>query len=147
MKVIFKHMVNGYVGLADDIIFYYHPRLKRVLARSKPAWKMTAHNLIFGQTSRNLMSIKPSLDYINDLKTYCERTWNVPEFGGVMPMWNNLYMKLMYALRNIFPDIDLRTLTRTDIYAYNLPCLSVKRAVEAGLLPEVRDYESLDHII
>jgi hypothetical protein len=147
MKVVFKNMINGYVGLADDLIFYYHPRLNRILARRKPVSRLTAHKVYFGNVSRNLMSLDPSQDYVNDLKTYAERTYNVPEFGGIRPLWNNLYMKLMYGLKALYPDIDLLNLTRATIYAVNMPCITVKRAVEAGLLPPVRNYEQLTNSI
>ena len=39
--------------------------------------------------------------------------------------------------------IDLATITREFIYANDLPCISVKRAVEAGLLVPVSGYEML----
>jgi hypothetical protein len=40
---------------------------------------------------------------------------------------------------------DLKTLTRQQIYDDNLPCKSVKSAVEAGFLPEVLNYQLLDN--
>ena len=40
--------------------------------------------------------------------------------------------------------IDLITLTREDIFTKDLSCISVKKAVEAGLLPKVYDWQHLD---
>jgi len=34
--------------------------------------------------------------------------------------------------------------TRDDIYTNDLPCIAVKRAIEAGLLPRVQGWEGLD---
>ncbi|MDD2332581.1 MAG: hypothetical protein PHI68_08015 [Candidatus Cloacimonetes bacterium] len=38
-------------------------------------------------------------------------------------------------------ELDLESITKTAIYEQDLPCISVKRAVEDGLLPEVLGYE------
>jgi hypothetical protein len=50
----------------------------------------------------------------------------------------------MYALAKAMPEIDLGTLTREEIYQQDLPCISIKRAVEAGLLEKVDNYQRLD---
>lgn len=42
------------------------------------------------------------------------------------------------------PGLDLKILSRAWIELHDLPCHSVARAVEAGLLPPVRDYQILD---
>jgi len=36
MKVLFKHMINGYTGKADDSIIYYNRYLNRVIIRRRP---------------------------------------------------------------------------------------------------------------
>jgi len=38
-------------------------------------------------------------------------------------------------------SLDLVILTRADIYAQALPCITAKAAVEAGLLSAVNGYE------
>lgn len=58
--------------------------------------------------------------------------------------WANVYLLLMHNMAKAYPEIDLRTLTREEIYTRNLPCISVKRAVEAGLLPEVHNWQEMD---
>ncbi|NLM90621.1 MAG: hypothetical protein GX179_05475, partial [Candidatus Cloacimonetes bacterium] len=45
------------------------------------------------------------------------------------------------------PEIDLKTLTRQQIFADNLPCKSIKSAVEAGILPPVNGYERMTALI
>ena len=144
MKVIFKHLLQGYEGKADELVFYWDPRLQRILARRLPKVKISQHHLDFGATSRNLMAIRPSERYKDDLRTYAERTYNLPQFGGVRPLWNNLYMQVMYGLKAMNPDLDLQTISRAYIELHDLPCRSVARAVDAGLLPPVRGYEDLD---
>ena len=50
----------------------------------------------------------------------------------------------MFRLAEAYPEIDLKTLTRDEIFANDLPCISVKRAVLAGLIPKVQGWERLD---
>ena len=57
--------------------------------------------------------------------------------------WVNLYISLMTDMAKANPDIDLRTITREYIYEHNLPCISIKKAVEAELLIPVYDYVSM----
>jgi len=47
-------------------------------------------------------------------------------------------------MKKIDPSLDLETISRAHIQYHDLPCRSVRRAVEAGLLPPVRGYEELD---
>jgi len=144
MKVVFKQMVSGYTGSVDGIIFYWDPRLQRILARSKPKVRINQNHIDFGKIAKNLMGIKPAERYKDDLRTYAERTWKLPEFGGIRPLWNNLYLKIMYGMKKLDPSLDLETISRAQIQYHDLPCRTVRRAVEAGLLPPVRGYEELD---
>jgi hypothetical protein len=50
-------------------------------------------------------------------------------------------------LAKAMPEIDLSTITREEINSLDLPCINIKRAVEAGLLEAVKDYTRLDHQI
>lgn len=152
MKVYFQNMLAGYTGSADGMTYYYDRRLNRVLARRKPRVKINLNHLSFGETVKNLMRINPSPGFRDDLRTYAERTYKLPEFGGVRPIWNNLYFKIMFGLKTLDPvilgldpgiSIDLLTITRAYIELHDLPCRSVRRAVEAGLLPELRGYQEL----
>ncbi len=143
MKVTFKNLIGGYTGCVDGIIFYWDPRLQRMLARAKPRVRIKAHHVNFGNTSRALMALNPAPAFRNDLRSYAERSYSLPEFKGVRPIWNNLYLKIMYGLRRLYPDLDLQSLSRNDINTFDLPCRSVQRAVEAGLLPPVRDWQKL----
>jgi len=55
--------------------------------------------------------------------------------------WANLYMTLMSRLARHYPELDLKTLSRNDIFANDLPCKSVSAAVQAGLLSPVPGWE------
>ncbi len=141
MKVLFKNMLSGYIGNADELVFYYDRRLGRILARRKPHRKPNAQNNAFGQIAKNLMGIKPSQAYKDDLISYSERCLHLGEFGGVRPIWNNLYMKIMYAMRDEYPNLDLLTLSREQIISLDLPCRTVGLSILAGYLPQVRNWQ------
>jgi len=53
----------------------------------------------------------------------------------------------MANMAKMNPEIDLKTITRQQIYQENLPCISVKNAVEAGILPPVKGYERMTALI
>jgi hypothetical protein len=77
--------------------------------------------------------------YYNDNKDYAHKP---------MGSWNNAWLKLMFALQKAMPEtVDLKTITREQIYEQNLPCKTVKDAIEAGLLPVMPEYQRWDKLI
>ncbi len=141
MKVLFKNMVNGFTGKADDSVIYYNRRLNRCFVRRRPKYKDHPRHQPFREIMHNLAGIQPSLAYKEDLSLYLE-LYNQLKQNKFTPVicWNNLFIKIMFAMAKQYPDIDLSTLTRADIYAQDLPCKSVMRAIDSGLLPEVKGY-------
>jgi hypothetical protein len=141
MKVTFKNMVQGYTGRADDTIFVRDRQTGNIYMRSYPHREVMPHNLTFKEMMRNFHFLKPSPSYREDLQMYVE-LYNALPINKYTPVraWNNLFMKLMYAMAKSDPAIDLKTITRQQIYDNDLPCISVAKAVEAGLLPMVRGY-------
>jgi hypothetical protein len=99
-----------------------------------------------GNISKNLFALQPSADYIDDMKLYLMRYRSLRYGANIrIRSWSNLYSKLMRDMAKADPTIDLISITREYIYAHNLPCISVKKAVEAGLLPVVHNWQSYDH--
>lgn len=148
MNVTFKHLIGGYTGRADDIVIYYHRTLKRYIVRRLPHRKISQNNLDFAQVSKNLKKIIPSQAYRDDLRVYLDQYSRLKEneYSPVMS-WCNIYMKMMHAMVKDNPSLDLKTITREQIETEELPCRSVKDAVEAGLLPPVLNYQRLDSLI
>lgn len=141
LKVSFKHMIQGYTGRADDVIYVLDRQTGRIYVRSYPQRKVMAGNTEFAQMMRNLHNLHPAAAYKEDMQIYVE-LYNALPVNKYNPVkaWNNLFMKLMYALAKMDDTINLRTISRQEIYDRNLPCISVAKAVEAGLLPVVRGY-------
>ena len=120
------------------LIYSSHRDGEVIIARRYVYPKLSEQNTKTGTITANLFSLNPSEGYKQDLREYI-RLYNATPQGEEKPLhaWNNLYLRLMHAMAKDDPTIDLRTLTREEIYARDLPCVSVKRAMEAGLLIEV----------
>jgi hypothetical protein len=91
--------------------------------------------------------LHPTQGYKDDLHQYAIwlRRQRAHRYDGIL-VWNNLYSKIMFAMAKAMPEtVDLETITRAQIETANLPCRTVKQAVEADLIPRVVNYESLTH--
>ena len=145
MKAKFAYGIGSYSGKLDGVVFCHYRREGIVLVRKYTFPTLTENNHRLGSTTANLHRITPSDDYKNDMRTYLSRYNTLRENEGrYVRSWVNMYLKLMREMARRDNNIDLRTLTRAEIYTRDLPCISIKRAVEAGLLPVVYDYSNLD---
>jgi len=146
MKVNYKNMIGGYTGRGDDVIYVFDRQTGRYYIRNYPNRKIIPVNTSFASVMQNLRSLNPSLAYKEDMGMYVS-LYNALAENKYNPVksWNNLFMKVMFTMAKTVPGIDLKTLTRQQIYDDNLPCISVKNAVDAGLLPVVRNYERFDN--
>ncbi|MDY0126585.1 MAG: hypothetical protein RBR69_00415 [Candidatus Cloacimonadaceae bacterium] len=147
MEVQFKNLLHAYSGKCDGIVYYYNRRLNKVIARRLPETKPHKQNLALAAISRNLKKLNVSDAYRADLKIYTEM-YRLE--GGAQAQntysWSNVFLKLMFALAKTH-EVDLQSLTRDQIYAEMLPCISVKLAVEAGLIAPISGYENLSRLM
>jgi hypothetical protein len=148
MKVLFKNLINGYTGCVDDLVMYYNRKLNRVLIRQRPVYRNHPAHAPFKAVMANLKALNPSAAYRADLKAYLILYNQLPQntFRNAVS-WNNLWQKMMWMLARINHAVNLQTISKPEIYTLDLPCISVRRAVEAGLLPRVKNYETLTNII
>jgi len=58
-----------------------------------------------------------------------------------------VYMKLMRALKDQYPELNFKTLTREEVLERQLPCRTIAAAVEAGYLEKVPGFENLINTI
>lgn len=148
MKVNLTYGIGAYSGKLDGVVFCNYRREGLILARKYNYPTLNENNHKLGSTTSNLHRIKPSEGFKNDMRTYLGRYNALRENEGrYVRSWVNLYLKLMRDMAKRDISIDLQTLTRDDIYTRDLPCISIKRAVEAGLLPVVYDYSYLNREI
>jgi hypothetical protein len=141
MKVAFKNMINGYTGKADNTIIYYIRKTNSFYVKRRPHSYSGENQNKFRDIMRNLGTIKPDFYYKEDFSFYLELYNQLPDkkYGAVMT-WCNLYMKVLFSMAKTIAGIDLSTITKQTMYDRDLPCLSVQKAVDAGLLPVVKGY-------
>jgi hypothetical protein len=143
MKVHFKKGLGGYSGTSDDAVYYYHPRLKQTYVREYVIPDNKANTDRTKSIMANLKTLQPSDSYRSNLREYL-LAYNEHKDYGHRPLltWTNVFMKLMHALQKEMPgQVDLKTLTRQQITDQNLPCKTLRAAIEFGLLPAMKDYE------
>jgi len=145
MKVIFKNLIQGYTGKADDYVIYYNRRLNCVIMRGRPVYRNHPAHSPFRAVMKNLKKLNPSQAFRVDAAIYVELYNKLPQNRNRnLVSWANLYQKIMWMLKRVLPEVDLATLARQQITDESLPCRSVKAAVDAGLLPRVKGYEALE---
>ncbi len=147
MKATVKEGLKGFSGKLDGAIYYYHPRLKRTLMRRAPEMPIQPQNIEYGNIAKQIKAIEPSQGYRNDFKMYLMSLRDQDD-SVTYPSWYSLYIKMLWAMQAKYPDtVSLKTITKAQIIAQNLPCKTVKAAVEAGLLIELPGYQNLNRSI
>ncbi|MDD4223109.1 MAG: hypothetical protein PHD87_00785 [Candidatus Cloacimonetes bacterium] len=148
MKARFKNMLLGYTGTCDGLVYYFNRRLNRVIVRLHVKPRTTENNRRFGRIATNLKRLNLSDGYRQDLRIYTDLfNSHMANQDITLQSWYNAFSKLMWNLAKLYPGLDLEFVTRAQIEAGDLPCRSVKRAVEAGLLPPVNGSELLDKLM
>jgi len=143
MKATRANLLGEFTGKLDGLIYYRSRRTGKLYVRKQ--WTFTDHprHAQYTAIQKNIFALQPSQGYIRDIKDYLLQYNLLPE-GAIKPLysWNNAYVKLMFAMQKAMPEtVDLASISREQIVTQNLPCRSIKAAIEAGLLPEVRGYE------
>jgi hypothetical protein len=147
MKPTFKNMIMSYTGKCDDLVYCYSTKFHKAYAREFVHQKQTAQNTKYGLISQNLKRLDISAGYKQDLYLYAVRymTLKIKDRKNINN-WYTIFTMLMWAMAKQL-NLDLATLTREQIENDNLPCQSVKQAVEAGLIPQVAGYEYLTNTL
>jgi hypothetical protein len=143
MKTRFKYGLSCCTGTIDDLVLYYDKRSDRIYARRYCIPKASPENVRLAATTRNIFALEPSPAFKHDLKAYLLLYNNLKTTHYPFRSWVTLFTHLMSRLAKSYPEIDLKTLTRNDIFVNDLPCKSVSRAVQAGLLSPVPGWEGL----
>ena len=144
MKTTYKYGIHGYRGKLDGLVLYYDRLSDETFARRYVYPRLTDENERIGSISRQIFALAPSEAYQSDLKLYRTMYNALPGTTSPLRSWASLYTLLMYRLANAMPQINLRTITREEVYENDYPCISIKKAVQSELLPEVPGWENLD---
>ena len=145
MKATRANLLGEFTGHLDGLIYYRSKKNGKLYVRRRFKFKNHPAHPVFTKNIQNIYALSPSEGYKQNLKIYIALfNANLPEGKKPLHTWTNAYTTMMFALQKAFPEtVNLGTLTRNQIYSQNLPCKSVKQAVEAGLLPLVETYELL----
>lgn len=145
MKVMFKNLIQGYTGKADDYVIYYNRRLNCVIMRERPVYRNHPAQSPFRAVMKNLKALNPSQAYRRDAAAYVEQYNKLPASRNcILVSWANLYQRIMWMMKRVMPEVDLAALNKEQILLQELPCKSIKAAVDAGLIPRVRGYGAWD---
>jgi len=145
MKATVKEGLKGFSGKLDGAIYYYHPRLKRTLMRKAPNMPKQPQNEDYRNISRQIKALQPSEAYRSDFKIYLNILRDRDE-SVLLPSWYSLYVKMLWAMQAKYPEaVNLKTLTKAQVTEQQLPCRSVRAAVEDGLLVAVPGYQYLNN--
>ena len=149
MKVKYNQRFKGYSGKADGMIYYIDGKSGVELARKAFTFKDHPGQPNFRSAQKQIYTVEPSRFYIQNLKDYLHTYNNLPgNETKQLRTWTNVYNRLMFAMQKAMPEtVDLKTITRQQIYDQDLPCKTVKAAVEAGLLPIVKNYKAMTNEI
>jgi hypothetical protein len=147
MKVQLDLITKALIGKVGKLVFYLIPKSNVLLARAykKPKYNITNKNL--GQKSTNLSRFYHSVSagYHADLVYYATQL-NVATVGQPC-VYNayNVFVKMMYSLKQLYPEIDLKTITPQQVIDDGLPIVTLCQAVENEVLPTVPNYDVLVH--
>ncbi|MBW6514090.1 MAG: hypothetical protein K0B87_04980 [Candidatus Syntrophosphaera sp.] len=146
MRTTRAKLLGEFTGKLDGLIYYRRRPGGKIYARKQFTFKKHPGQPAFAGAQKAIYALKPSAGYKRDLKDYL-LLYNQLAENAEKPAetWTNLYNKLMFAMQKALPgQVVLKNITRAQITEQNLPCATVKDAVEAGLLPAVKDYERLN---
>jgi len=148
MKAKVKMAIPGYTGKLDDIVIYFNSKLNCTIVRKRVKPVQSISNKDFKTAVKLINKLQVSEDFRQDCRDYVSRyNQKNRRHNRAYAAWTNLFIRIMLRLKNKYPDLDLASLTREEIYENDYPCRSVFKAVKNGLIDKVRDSQSLTHEI
>ncbi len=145
MKATRAHLLGEFTGKLDGLIYYRRRNSGKLYVRRQFHFINHPCHAGFGSVQKAIYGIQPSEGYKQDLRDYLYAYNKLPESKlKRYETWTNIYAKLMYAMQSAMPEtVDLQNISREQVIQQNLPCITVQQAVDAGILPQVKDYQRL----
>lgn len=138
MKVKMKNCGPCLKGKLDGLVYYGNKNTNNIYARRYVKPKYTEVNKKLGLATKHLCAMNVPDEFTNELKRYVMLyNANIPEDEKPIRSSHNVFIKLMYAQAKAL-GIDILDLNWEMVESQDLPCRSVKSAIEAGLLAEVK---------
>lgn len=135
-------------GKLDGLVYCHFTKTDQVYTRKDTPPKRNPSANRLRLIMANFKLINPSTAYRKNLTDYLYKYDKQHDKAGEAILnWSGIFLKIMFAMAKANPEIDLATLTREQIYASNLPCITLKDAVQAELIPYVRDWKKFTALI
>ena len=153
-KQVYNYQIVGLMGRVGTTVSYRSGSQLFGYFRAYAKPRLSAQNTILGTISKNLKLLyeEASVAWKTDLAAYTVKYGNLPILGDPMAERANscyaVFIKLMYAFKAYdSANVELDTIAFGDLETLVAPVITIKGAIEAGLLPSVPGYETyLAHI-
>lgn len=143
-KQVYNYQIVGLMGRVGTTVSYRSGSQLFGYFRAYAKPRLSAQNTILGNISKNLRTLyaEASEAWKTDLENYTVKYGNIPIVGDPMAERANsryaVYIKLMYAYKAYdSANVDLDTLAFGDLTTLMAPIITIKGAIDAGLLPSV----------
>lgn len=150
MKVTFKHGIKALRGTnrKEKLVYCSYNDGEIIVARTYVENQLTENNHKVGRITINLHLLYNDLsaEYRRDLSTYCLILQTKKHNCGKIHLrsWG-LFSKMMWALKKIFPEIDLSLISKTEIGTNLYPVNTIAQAMNSGLIESFPEAADLDH--
>jgi hypothetical protein len=152
MKTKFTNCVRSFSGRlkSQGLVHCKYNQGNLVITRKYPVVEIIEHHHTFGNRGKNLAALFKTLspEYVSDLKNYAalfSKTVNINE--KLPPSYYSLYLRMMWKLKHLYPEIDMATITRDDILQHEYPIRSVLESMESEMLLQIEEASMLNHEI
>jgi hypothetical protein len=142
VKVKFRHAVKALHGKfkSEGLVYCKYNDGALYRARKYPCYTASEQNHKIGNAGKNLGRVfhTLSVEYKNDLKTYSALMTNYTDLAEKIPAncYAN-YLKMMWALKKRYPDVDLATITKEEILKMEYPIRSILEAMKSEILQSI----------
>jgi hypothetical protein len=149
VKTKFTNCVKALYGSlkSQGLVHCKYNQGNLVITRKYPVMEIEEHHHTFGKMARNLAVMFRTLlpAYIDDLKNYTALLSRTTNLNEKLPATHYaVYLRMMWKLKHMFPEIDMATITREDILKHEYPVRSIKEAMENELLIKLEEANMLN---
>ena len=144
MKVSFNSVFPGFTGKRNGMSIYFNSHLNQFIGRRTVKPKFVP----CGDFMRDVFEFRDRIEisegFIQDCRDYV-KAYNSKHKrqNRAMNAWTNVYLKLMRAFALDFPEAEISSLSRVEIWEKDYPIKSVEEAVQAGYLERVRGWDEM----
>ncbi len=140
MKVNLDLIGKALIGRIGKLVFYRFKKSNVLIARAYKKPRLTQNNFDLRTKAKNLGVFYHNVSdgYKRDLRNYATNLNNETIGDSCIYNMYNVFIKMMYGLKRIYPEVDLKTITPEIVIEEGYPVDTISHAVDACTLPEVK---------